>query len=110
MTTREARRKSLAERFEEDNPLDAAAAKAAVSAVALINDAFADGPFESQSALAEALHITEGRVSQLLNGDGNMRVSTLARFLKANGLELVLQGRASEDAQPPHKHRTIKAS
>lgn len=96
MTAPNSRKRSLADEFEEDHPLDAAAARAAVSAVSLINTTFDNGPRESQLELAKALGITEGRVSQVLNGDGNIRVSTLARFLKANGFDLLLQ------AEHPH--------
>jgi transcriptional regulator with XRE-family HTH domain len=38
--------------------------------------------------IAAQLDVTEGRVSQILNGDGNLHVATIARFLGACGLEL----------------------
>lgn len=39
-------------------------------------------------ALANSLGITQGRVSQVLNGDGNVHVATLARFMHAMGYEI----------------------
>lgn len=87
MTANRTRRRSLAEELEVEMPLDAAAAKAAVESVALINSVVEDAGL-LQSELAKALGLTEGRVSQVLNGDGNVRVSTLARFLRAAGYDL----------------------
>ncbi|WP_073697193.1 helix-turn-helix transcriptional regulator [Mycobacterium sp. ST-F2] len=40
-----------------------------------------------QKALAEKLGVTQGRVSQVLNGDGNMKVAAVARYLRALGYE-----------------------
>lgn len=37
--------------------------------------------------LAKLLGVSEGAVSQVLNGDGNIRISTLARYLRAMGFE-----------------------
>lgn len=87
MTANRTRRRSLAEELDVEMPLDAAAAKAAVESVSLIN-AVVESAGLLQSELAKALGLTEGRVSQVVNGDGNVRVSTLARFLRAAGYEL----------------------
>lgn len=89
MTANRIRRQSLADELDIERPLDAAAAEAAVESVALINEAIA-GAGLLQSRLAQELGITEGRVSQVVNGDGNVRVSTLARFLRAAGYQLNL--------------------
>lgn len=40
-----------------------------------------------QKMLAEQLGVTEGRVSQVVNGDGNMRIASVARYLRALGYE-----------------------
>lgn len=40
-----------------------------------------------QKALAEKLGVTQGRVSQVLNGDGNMKIAAVARYLRALGYE-----------------------
>jgi transcriptional regulator with XRE-family HTH domain len=42
----------------------------------------------SSKQIADQLGITEGRVSQILNGSGNLHVATVARFLAACGFEL----------------------
>jgi len=44
----------------------------------------------TQSGLASALGRTRSAVSQVLGGDGNIRVSTLAEYLQAMGQELIL--------------------
>lgn len=82
------KRRSLAEQLREENPLDAAAARAAVAAVSVMNEAFEKSDLSSRRQLAGALGVSEGRISQILNGDGNVRVSTLARLLKASGFDL----------------------
>lgn len=43
-----------------------------------------------QKDVAEAMGVTPGRVSQLLSGDGNLRIATLARLLDGFGYELSL--------------------
>lgn len=43
-----------------------------------------------QKALAEKLSVTQGRVSQVLNGDGNMKIAAVARYLRALGYETQL--------------------
>jgi len=46
---------------------------------------------ESQSALANRLHIRKSAVSQVLRGDGNVRISTLADYLYELGFEANLE-------------------
>lgn len=43
-----------------------------------------------QKSLAEKLGVTQGRVSQVLNGDGNMKIAAVARYLRALGYETQL--------------------
>lgn len=83
------RRRSLVEEREStlEGRLSMAAARSAVAAVALINRAV-DVSGLTQDALSRDLGVTPGRVSQVINGDGNLRVSTLARFLRAAGYRL----------------------
>ena len=95
------RRRSLVDQLREERPLDAAAARAAVSAVGLMNDAYAMSSMETRRELAEAVGVSEGRISQLLNGDGNVRVSTLARVLKASGFDLKLNLAVVPDSPGP---------
>lgn len=95
------RRPSLIELREEtrEGRLGMAAARGTVGAVALLNRAFAASGI-NQHELAERACVTDGRVSQVLNGDGNVRVSTLARFLRALGYHLRLSAvRAEPDVE-----------
>lgn len=80
------------------------AAHAAGEAQALIERAFASSHLTSRE-VAAALSISEGRVSQLKNGDGNVRISTLARLLSALGfrLELTMRRDAGERAVKRHE-------
>lgn len=63
--------------------------------VMLINQAFAEGG-RTQKELAELLGVSEGRVSQILNGDGNLRVATLARYLSALGFSLRMEADSTD--------------
>lgn len=53
-----------------------------------------------QKDLARELGVSEGAVSQVLNGDGNVRVATLARYLRAMGYEARLQLAPVEPGMP----------
>ncbi|MCX2965610.1 helix-turn-helix domain-containing protein [Gordonia aquimaris] len=46
-----------------------------------------------QKTLASRLGVTEGRVSQVLNGDGNLRVAAVGRYLRALGYEVTLSAK-----------------
>lgn len=54
----------------------------------------------SQRDLAAALDVSEGRVSQVVGGDGNVYLSTLARYLRAMGYELLVQAEATSHDLP----------
>ena len=54
-----------------------------------------------QKALAEKLGVTQGRVSQVFNGDGNMRIAAVARYLRALGYETRLSATPVAPAIPP---------
>jgi len=57
----------------------------------------------TQERLAQLLGLTPGRVSQVLHGDGNVKVATLARFLSAMGWELQLRAQTpTHDSQMQH--------
>lgn len=107
MTESEPRR-SLVDQLRDERPLDAAAARAAVRAVGLMNEAFALGDLGTRRELAEAVGVSEGRISQLLNGDGNVRMSTLARLLKASGFDLELSLAGVRDVPRPSARRREK--
>jgi transcriptional regulator with XRE-family HTH domain len=73
--------------------LERSAARLAVNAVAVMNRARETADV-SQRVLAERLGVGESRVSQILHGDGNVRMATLARVLRALGYQVRL------DVQP----------
>ena len=54
----------------------------------------------SQKDLAEALGIGESRISQVMNGDGNIRVTTFARYMRALGYAVDFAVRPVEPGRP----------
>jgi transcriptional regulator with XRE-family HTH domain len=58
--------------------------------LASLHEAFRRSGTASQSDLARRLHVRRSAVNQVLNGDGNLRVSTLAEYLYEMGYELTL--------------------
>jgi transcriptional regulator with XRE-family HTH domain len=61
------------------------------SVLASLHEAFQKSGTASQSDLARRLHVRRSAVNQVFNGDGNLRVSTLAEYLYEMGYELSLQ-------------------
>lgn len=75
------------------------AARLARDVIAAVDRAFrARG--KTQRALAADLGVTEGAVSQVLKGDGNLRIATLARYLRALGYEAKLSLEPVESDAP----------
>ncbi|QHK19715.1 helix-turn-helix domain-containing protein [Pseudarthrobacter psychrotolerans] len=70
--------------------VEMAAAEASFDAVGLLNKVVRASGL-SQREIAEALGVGESRVSQVLSGDGNLRITTLARYLRAAGYSLRLE-------------------
>lgn len=66
-----------------------AAARLRYEALAQIHEALSEASL-TQAELARKLDIRRSAVNQVVNGDGNMRVSTLAEYLHALGYELKL--------------------
>jgi DNA-binding phage protein len=66
-----------------------AAAEAAAQVMNLLEVAKSHSGL-SQNRLALELGVTDGRVSQVLSGDGNYHIATVARFLNAMGAKLTL--------------------
>lgn len=66
-----------------------AAADLAGQTMRLLQQAL-DASVLDQKTLAEKLGVTQGRVSQVLNGDGNMKIAAVARYLCALGYEVRL--------------------
>lgn len=96
------RRQTLVEAREStpEGRLAMAGARAAVDTVTLINQAL-DSSGLNQAELATLLDVTPGRVSQVVNGDGNLRVSTIARFLRAAGYRLKLTAEPADAGVAP---------
>jgi transcriptional regulator with XRE-family HTH domain len=64
----------------------------------------------SNTELAHRLEVTDGRVSQVMNGDGNIHIATLARFLRASGYTLQIHAVPAEpDAAPLNDSPTREA-
>jgi transcriptional regulator with XRE-family HTH domain len=68
-------------------PLSLAAATLAMRVSRLLHGAKSASKMSSKQ-IAERMDISEGRVSQVLNGDGNVHIATLARFMRAMGYML----------------------
>lgn len=75
--------------------IEMAAAEASFDAVGLLNKAVRASGL-SQRQIADALGVGESRVSQVLSGDGNLRITTLARYLRAAGYALRLEAAPAE--------------
>jgi transcriptional regulator with XRE-family HTH domain len=70
--------------------IEMAAAEASFDAVGLLTKVVRASGL-SQREIADALGVGESRVSQVLSGDGNLRITTLARYLRAAGYALRLE-------------------
>ncbi|WP_162622949.1 helix-turn-helix domain-containing protein [Microbacterium suaedae] len=81
-----------------------AAARVMVHAAQSLSRAF-ELSGRTQKDLAHELGVSEGRVSQVLHGDGNVRLSTLARYLRAMGYVVELQVNPADNAVPPLRAR-----
>lgn len=90
MTVRRKRRSLVEERTSTPDGTQAFhAAKLGLRVVAMLNRA-RDAADLRNADLAAVLDVSEGRVSQVLGGDGNLHVGTVGRFLAACGYELEL--------------------
>lgn len=67
-----------------------AAARLNLRAVTLINSALTTCGI-SQKELADRVGVGESRVSQILHSDGNIKISTLARYLRAMGYSATIE-------------------
>lgn len=66
-----------------------AAADLAGQVSRLINAALCESNLD-QKDLAEKVGVTPGRVSQVVNSDGNLRIAAVARYMRAMGYELTI--------------------
>lgn len=72
------------------------AAAALCGAVGSLIEQMVEACGEKKGAVAVRMGVTPARLSQLLGGDGNLRVSSLARVAHACGFSLQLTGRNAE--------------
>jgi transcriptional regulator with XRE-family HTH domain len=93
---------SVAQRFASfpRGAQELSAARLARDAVAALEKAFTARGCK-QKELASDLGLTEGAVSQVLNGDGNVRIATLGRYLRALGYEARLHLDPVDPQAPP---------
>lgn len=90
--------------FEEESATAAgaqglAAADLAGQVMRLLHQALEVSGLE-QKALAEKLGVTQGRVSQVLRGDGNMKIAAVARYLRALGYETRIAATPVDPGRP----------
>lgn len=83
---------SLLEEIENDPVAsrEMAAARLSLDALSLLSTALSKSGM-TQKSLSEKLGVTESAVSQVLFGDGNLRLYTFARYLRALGFEANLE-------------------
>lgn len=68
----------------EDDDIEMGAARLTNDAIGLIHQALSTSEM-SRKQLADKLNVGESRISQVLSGEGNIRISTLGRYLAALG-------------------------
>lgn len=75
------------------NELDekALAAAALAGSVGALMERMVDLTDGNRQGIADAMGVTGGRLSQIVNGDGNVRIATLGRLAAACGFELSLK-------------------
>lgn len=74
----------------EADPIERASLAAAqlASAIGALMEQAIDASASNKRTIAASMGVTPARISQLLAGDGNVRVATLARLLDACGFEI----------------------
>jgi transcriptional regulator with XRE-family HTH domain len=80
--------------------LDEAAAELALELSQILLHAFHAREDIDQKTLSERLGVSEGRISQVLHGDGNIHVATVAKYLRALGYRLRVVPLSIEDEAP----------
>jgi transcriptional regulator with XRE-family HTH domain len=76
--------------------LELAAAEVTMKAQGLLEQATLQRPDITQADLAGRLGVTDGRVSQVVNGDGIKNLALLARYMRALGYEIEMFARPVE--------------
>jgi len=80
--------------------LELAAADVTMGAQGLLERAVMSRKDMTQRELAEALKVTEGRVSQVLGGEGISNLALLGRYMRALGYEIELTARPANGSVP----------
>ena len=95
-------RKSELDTIESDPLMSVELAAAALPALLhdLLGKVFLSRSDVSQKDMARRLQVSEGRVSQILSGEDDLRVSTFARYFRALGYELAVQALSAEPDAP----------
>lgn len=89
-----------------------AAAELAMKVVDILNRAMSASGM-TQRQVAKLVGVGEPRVSQVLGSDGNVRISSLAKFTRAMGYELSIEAVATDGSGPlgkPRPRRPASAS
>ncbi|MGH3439748.1 MAG: helix-turn-helix domain-containing protein [Sciscionella sp.] len=86
-----------------------AAANLAGQVMRLLHEALDESDLD-QKALAEKVGVSQGRVSQVLNGDGNLRTAAIARYLRAMGYEAQIAATPVQEGLPKlPRHRSRRS-
>lgn len=80
--------------------LEESAAELALEVSVMLRHAKEARPDIDQKALAKLLQVSEGRVSQVLNGDGNIHVATFAKYMRALGYKVGLTPVVEDESAP----------
>jgi predicted XRE-type DNA-binding protein len=83
----------------DEGARELAAVDLASQAARLIRQAIHYSPFD-QRTLASTLGVTESRVSQVVNGDGNLRIAAIAKYMRALGYETQLLAHPLQEGLP----------
>ncbi len=85
----------------EADPTERASLAAAqlASAIGALMEQTIDASTSSKQEIAANMGVTPARISQLLAGDGNVRIATVARLLDACGFEVSVTAKAKHGGQ-----------
>lgn len=92
----------------DEDQIEMGAAHITNEVIGLLHTALANSGI-SQRELAARLGVGESRVSQVLNGDGNLRLTTIGRFLAAMNCKVDLSPRAFDAPSPRRRSRAKSA-
>ncbi|WP_349270925.1 helix-turn-helix domain-containing protein [Mycolicibacterium parafortuitum] len=82
-----------------EGAVDLAAAEVSRQVATLLAQALNASP-RDQRQLASILGVSEARVSQVVNGDGNLRVGAVAKYMRALGYKVRILATGAEEGLP----------